>query len=124
MANGDLAEAAGLPVVDASEDLRMGYDAINALADALARIITDAWRKGVNTTEDIATTGNVNVNGRITTNELLVQVNLAIGGQVSVTGGINTNGTVAANAVTIAGADVGATLSDLVSRVGALEAAA
>lgn len=36
MANGDAAAAAGLPVVPASKDIRLGYDDLNALADALA----------------------------------------------------------------------------------------
>ncbi len=36
MAVGDAAAAAGLPVVPSTKDLRLGYNDINALADALA----------------------------------------------------------------------------------------
>lgn len=40
MATGDQAAAAGLPVVPSSKDFRLGYDDINALADALAEYMT------------------------------------------------------------------------------------
>ncbi len=36
MATGDAAAAKGLPVVPATKDLRLGYDDINAVADAVA----------------------------------------------------------------------------------------
>lgn len=40
MATGDQAAAAGLPVVPSSKDFRLGYDDINALADAVASYMT------------------------------------------------------------------------------------
>jgi hypothetical protein len=40
MAIGDAAAAAGLPVVPATKDIRLGYQDINAIADALANQIT------------------------------------------------------------------------------------
>lgn len=40
MATGDEAAAAGLPVVSAIGDVRLGYDDINKIADALARHLT------------------------------------------------------------------------------------
>ena len=40
MANGDAAAAAGLPVVPATKDIRLGYDDINRLADAVAQHLT------------------------------------------------------------------------------------
>jgi hypothetical protein len=59
MANGDAAAAAGLPVVPATKDIRLGYDDINHLADAVAGHLTSgghAFSKitGAATTNQIA----------------------------------------------------------------------
>lgn len=48
MATGDSAAAAGLPVVPSTKDIRLGYDDINKLADALAAHLVSgghAWNK-------------------------------------------------------------------------------
>lgn len=120
MANGDAARDAGLPVVEQTDDARLGFDSINALADYLAAIVTTAWRQGINTTKGIATTGDVNANGKITTNRLQVNAD-GYFGQLAVAGQINANGAVLAsefrsNSTFIAGS------TDLLAEIVALKA--
>lgn len=45
MANGDAAAAAGLPVVPGTKDVRLGFDDINALADAVAAHMVSGGHK-------------------------------------------------------------------------------
>jgi hypothetical protein len=124
---GEYATSKGFPILDPTQDFRLGPDQMNAIIDALALRLSSTWPNGVNTTSGIATTGNVNANGQVITNILSCQGNAFVGGQLSINQGINTNGILLANGVAIntdkGRVDVAAEILDLKARIVALEKA-
>jgi hypothetical protein len=86
-----------VPVANINDTVLSGPDAINELADYIARMILGSWPSGVNTTKPIATTNNINANGIVTGNIIRGEGSGWFGGNVDIEGH-----TTSANGITAA----------------------
>lgn len=114
---GEFAASKGFPIMDPTQDIRLGPDQINTIIDAIALKLTSTWPNGVNTTQGIGTTGNINANGQVTANRGDFRVSCNVGSQLSVAGNINANGEVNANVFRIGSGSAEMNVRDEIDRL-------